>query len=197
LVNDAAKFQRLYELIEKEHLRYLDIFDESIWSQIQRGDLLEIQAKIRTPEFFKLTQVFDAISPLVDVVKAVDESFVDAKTDAVMKGFGGLTKILEERPLPLLFEAVSTPGYHFVVDLSRQFLRCDISELQGEATVLGKVLRVLAKGQVHEAFSLVPMTVPNLDKKAQKKLQKDCKSRNLVETVRGPGAVLAALAVYR
>src|SRR6516165_10770760 len=68
LVNDAAKFQRLYELIEKEHLRYLDIFDESIWSQIQRGDLLEIQAKIRTPEFFKLTQVFDAISPLVDVV---------------------------------------------------------------------------------------------------------------------------------
>src|SRR5262249_48098248 len=38
LVTDAAKFQRLYELIEKDHVQYLDAFDEAIWQQIRRGE---------------------------------------------------------------------------------------------------------------------------------------------------------------
>src|SRR5438552_443583 len=33
LVTDAAKFQRLYELIEEEHVQWLDAFDDEIWQQ--------------------------------------------------------------------------------------------------------------------------------------------------------------------
>src|SRR6266446_2665274 len=39
LITDAAKFQRLYELIENDHLQYLDGFDDQIWKQIRRGEL--------------------------------------------------------------------------------------------------------------------------------------------------------------
>jgi hypothetical protein len=197
LVTDAAKFQRLYELIGEEQVQYLDGFDDTIWQQIRRGELLELQCTLKIPEFFKVTQLVDAFAPMVDILKAVDASLVDAKAEAIIKGFGGLSKMLAEKPVPLMFEPVSTPGYHFVADLRRQFLRCEPSELQGEATVLGKVLRLLGKGQTYDAFSLLPSSVPNMDAKVQKKLRKDLKSRQLSEAVRGPGAIIAAVAVYR
>jgi hypothetical protein len=197
IVTDAAKFQRLYELIEDKHLQYLDGFDEAIWKQIRRGELLELQGKIRIPEFYKITQMVDTFAPIMDLFKSVDESFVDKKTETAMKGIGGLSKMLGEKPVPLIFEPVSTPGYHFVADLGRQFLRCDLSELQGEATVLGKVLRILEKGQTHEAFSLIPSSIPNVDRSARRRMQKDFKSKKLAEAVRGPGALIAAVAVYR
>jgi hypothetical protein len=112
---------------------------------------------------------------------------VDAKTEAAIKGFGGLSKMLSDKPVPLIFQPASTPGYHFVADLRRQFLRCELSELQGDATVLGKVLRILGKSQTHEAFSLLPALVPNLDPKKQKQLHRDLRSKQLSETVRGQG----------
>ena len=197
LVTDAAKFQRLYELVAQDQVQYLDAFDDAIWQQVRRGELLELQCTIKVPEFFKMTQIVDAFAPMVDIFKAVDASMVDAKTEAAIKGFGGLSKMLSDKPIPLLFEPVSTPGYHFVADLRRQFLRCELSELQGEATVLGKVLRILVRSQTHEAFSLLPSSFPNMDNKAQKQLQRDLKSKKLSETVRGPGAIIAAVGVYR
>jgi len=108
-----------------------------------------------------------------------------------------LSKVLADKPVPLICEPVSTPGYHFVADLRRQFLRCELPELQGEATVLGKVLRILGKNQTHEAFSLFPASLPNMDAKVQKQVQKDLKNKKLSEVIRGPGAILAVVAVYR
>ncbi len=197
LVTDAAKFQRLYELIAEDHIQYLDAFDDAIWQQIRRGELLELQCTIKIPEFLKLTQIVDAVAPMMDIVKLVDPSIVGAKAEAAIKAFGGLSKVLSDKPVPLLFEPASTPGYHFVADLRRQFLRCELSELQGEVTVLGKVLRVLGKNQTHEAFSLMPVSIPNMDLKTQKQLQRDLKSKKMSETIRGPGAIIAAVAVYR
>jgi hypothetical protein len=187
LVTDAAKFQRLYELVAEDQVQYLDAFDDAIWQQIRRGELLELQCTIKTPEFFGMTQIVDAVAPMVEFVKAVDATVVDAKTEAAIKGFGGLSKMLAEKPVPLIFEPASTPGYHFVADLRRQFLRCELSELQGEATVLGKVLRILGKSQTHEAFSLLPARFPRMDTKKKRQLQRDLKSQKLSETVRGPG----------
>jgi hypothetical protein len=197
VVTDAAKFQRLYDLIAQDHVQYLDAFDDAIWQQIRRGELLELQCTIRIPEFFKMTQIVDAFAPMIDIFKAVEAAIVDAKTEAAIKGFGGLSKMLSGKPVPLIFEPVSTPGYHFVAELRRQFLRCEMSELQGEATVLGKVLRTLSKSQTHEVFSLFPASIPIMDSKVQKQLQRDLKSNKLSEVVRGPGAILAAVAVYR
>lgn len=134
---------------------------------------------------------------MVDLFKTLDESLVDKKAEDAMKGLSGLSKMLAGKPLPLMIQSASTPGYHFVADLSRQFLRCGLSELQGEATVVGKVLRILTKGQTHEAFSLLPSSIPTMDRGARKRVQQEMKSKKLTETVRGPGAIIAAVAVYR
>ena len=196
LVTDAAKFQRLYELIEEEHIQPLDGFDDAIWKQIRRGELLEIQAKITTPEFYRLTEAVGSFAPMIEVFKAVDPSLVDKKAEEAMVGLGGIAKMLEGKPVPLIFQPASTPGYHFVAELTRSFLRCEMSQLQGEATVLGKVLRILEKGQSHEAFNVLP-SIPNLNRQAKRRMQADSKSKKMTETVKGPGAILAPVAVYR
>ena len=72
-VTDAAKFQSLYEILEEQDLvQFLDAFDEEIWNQLHRGELLEIDAAIRFPRPFILTQAIEDFSPLLDIVAAFD-----------------------------------------------------------------------------------------------------------------------------
>ncbi len=60
--------------------------------------------------------------------------------------------MLEDKSILLLFEAVSTSGFRFVANLPRRFLRCELGDLQGEATVFGKVHHILIEG--HRLFPL-------------------------------------------
>src|SRR5688572_28273680 len=45
-----AQFQRLYEVLENQgQIKHLDLFDDDYWADIQKGEILEIQSKIRIP----------------------------------------------------------------------------------------------------------------------------------------------------
>jgi hypothetical protein len=198
IVNDAAKFQRLYELLEREHLQYLDAFDEGIWSQLKRGELLEVQARIRIPELLQLFQSAESLAPILNIVKALGKSqTIDSETESMLHAAGEFGKFLGAKPVPLVFEAPSTPGYQFVADLPRQFLHCELSDLQGEAIVLGKILRVLPEGKEREVFSLIPTPIASLDKAGYVKLKSDLETQKAIENVKGPAIIMAPLAVYR
>ena len=197
VINNAANFQRLYELLEKDHLQYLDAFDEGIWSQLRRGELLEVQARIRIPEFLLMIESAESLAPMVDVMKALGQEPIDSETETAFRGISELVKLFENKPVPLVFEAASTPGFEFVAELSRQFLLSALSDLQGEAVVLGKVLRVLPEGKEHEVFSLIPSALAKLDKAKYEEAQRDLREKNVTEVVKGPAIIMAPLAVYR
>ena len=201
VINDAGRFQRLFEILEEQDaVQFLDAFDDEIWSQLRRGEILEIQANIKLPEAFSMLQLVDSISPLMDIMKAFDKDpLADPKTRAAFEGIQAISKLSENQHIPLLFEATSTPKFRFVSQLPRKYLRCELTELQGEATVFGKVQRILQKEQKFEAFSMVPAlaSLPNLTKQQRRKMQKDMADKNIAEIVKGPAIILTPVAVYR
>lgn len=201
-VTDAAKFQRLFELLEEsEQYRYLDVFDSMLWGAISRGDILEVQANIRFPDWFGVTQAIDDLSPLIDLMAAIgEEQIIDRKTRNAIQSISGFGKLLENRPMPIVFHAISTLGYDFTANLAKQYLRVTLSDLQGEATVYGKVQRILPKGEKHEVFSIFPAfstSLPSLSKAQKDKMQRDLAKQNLAQVIKGPAIILSPVAIYR
>jgi hypothetical protein len=128
------------------------------------------------------------------------DPLADTNSRMAFEGISGFAKMMEKSPVPVLFEAISTPKYKFVTNLSRQYIRCQISELQGEITIFGKVQRIIKLGERIEAFSLFPvlstsLTTMNISQKKQ--LQQDMAKKGLAEIVKGPAMVLSPVAFYR
>jgi hypothetical protein len=201
-VPDAAKFQRLYEILEEQDLiQYLDAFDEEIWNQLKRGELLEVQAAIRLPELLAVTKMVEDLSPLLGVMTALGQDPLDdPEARVAFDGMREVGKLTKQKHVPLLFEAVSTPGFRFVANLPRQYIRRPLSDLQGEAVVFGKIQRILTKGQKYEAFSLLPPSASFPTRrsltKEQRRKRRQAK-KGLTEMVNGPAIVLTPLAVFR
>ncbi|MCL4274028.1 MAG: hypothetical protein KJZ77_09170 [Anaerolineales bacterium] len=202
-VTNAAKFQRLYEILEKQEdgFRYLDLFDQEIWEQIRRGDLLEIEARIHLPKAFTLMQTMDDFAPWMDIMSLVgEEPLADAKTKAAFEGLKSVSKISEGKPIPIVFESSSTPTFCFTANLQRRFLKCQLSDIEGDATVFGKVQRVIKKGEKIEVFSLLPAfssKLPSLNTRQKKKMQQGLAQKELAEVIKGPALVISPVALYR
>lgn len=201
-ITDAGKFQHLFELLEtQDQIKFLDVFDEDIWNEISRGDILEIQSIVRLPTWFNLVQTIDSISPFLQLMTAMGQDpLSDTNSRTAYEGISGLAKTMEKSPVPVLFKAVSTPNYEFVTNLSRQYIRCQLSELQAELTVFGKVQRIIKSGERIEAFSLLPVlstSLPSMNISQKKQMQQDMVNKGLAEIVKGPAMVLSPVALYR
>ncbi len=202
IVTDASQFQRLYDLVEGENaIQVLDAFDTDIWGQLRRGEVLEVQAVLRLPKPLSLTQAVDSISPLLDILTAFDKDpLADPGTRAAFEGMRAVGKLTEKQHVPLIFNAASTSGFPFAAYLPRQYLRCELTDLQGEAVVFGKVQRILQKGQELEVFNLIPAltaSLPALGRQERRKMEREMAEKNISEVVKGPAIVLTPVAVYR
>jgi hypothetical protein len=194
----SSQFQRLYDLLQElDQLQHLDAFDNNIWETVERGEILEIQARLRLPSFLIQMEVIKEVTEFASTLPFITESL-----EGSLPGFSEVKRQIELRSVPLIFEAASTPGFKFFAELSREYIKCSLSDMQGEATVFGKVQRILPKGQKLEVFSVVPdvSSMQNLNREQRRKLQSNKKKANrsnLVETITGPAIVLIPVAVYR
>jgi hypothetical protein len=200
-ITDAAQFQTLYEILEEqEALMFLDAFDVSIWNQIKRGEILEIQANIRLPKNLLMIMDVENWSPLLDIMRiAGQEPLADNQARTAYEGMRAVGQSIADKPIPIIFEAVSTPGLTFLTHLNKKHLRREANELHGEATVFGKVQRIVPKGQKVEAFSLLPTITGNnsLNRQQRRKMEKSADMSKVIEEVKGPAIILTTVAVYR
>lgn len=201
-ITDAAKFQKLYEILEEKNMfQFLDAFDEGIWNQIRRSEMLEIPARIKISKNYKLVQDVENITPFIDLMKAFGQNpFKDQKENDAFEGFGAISKQVEKQNIPLIFEAESTLGFTFATYLSKKFLKCEINDLQGEATIFGKVQRIIPKGKQEELFSLIPAFesfTSSLSREERRKTQKDKVEKSISEMIKGPAIYITPLAIYR
>ncbi len=197
----AARFQHLHDLLtDSEDIQYLDAFDDGIWQQLRRGELLEIQASIRLPESVSLMRALPAFGQVLGAMERLTDSPLDdPQTAEQYKAMVELTSGGNAGQLPIVFEAISTPRYTFAGKLRTNYLLVDGEELEGEAVVVGKVLRLLAPGKEEEFASITPemQTLFRFMNRQQRRGAKGADPpRMLVEKVRGPAAILAILAVF-
>lgn len=197
----AARFKRLHDMLTKsEDIQYLDGFDDKIWQQLKRGELLEIQASIRLPEAVSLMQALPAFGQVLGVMERFTETPLDNPEEAEKyKALAELMSGPEDGQVPIVFEAISTPGYAFAGKLKKQHLLVDVSELEGEAVVVGKVIRLLVPGKEEEFASITP-EIGKLFQFMNRQQRRGTKGATppamVVGKISGPAAILAILAVF-
>ncbi len=196
-----SRFQNFYEKLEKENqIKHLDLFDEEYWKNIQKGDILEIQANIKLSEIQIALSLSKGVADLAELGKTIG---IDIKEDdlQIVQKMVSVSEWGEKKPLPIIFEAVNTPKYQFVARLPREYITCNIQDLQGEAVVFGKVLRFIEKGQKLELENIASdlLATVKLNRAARRKLasSKNKDIQAITDTVKGPAIVLIPLAIYR
>lgn len=200
-VTIAGQFQKLYELLDdQDSLKYLDLFDMGFWEKLERGEVVEIQANIRIPTILLQLQQTQNIAPYIDLMRMIGQDpLADPKTSEAMTGMTALNETIEDKPVPIIFTAISTPGYQFFTELPRKYLQSTLEELQGEAMVLGKIHRFVGKGKKEKVFSITPEldSFIGMSRKQRRAMKSSKKSDDLTESIRGPAIILTAIAVYR
>ncbi len=195
-----AQFQRLYEALEtQQQIKYMGLFDEQYWNEIRKGDILEVEANIRTPSLFLQIEQIQGVSSLASLVQKFGTVMSDSDLN-MLSGIGDLGRIIQSKAIPLIFQVQSIGKYQFTAELNREFVTGNASDFQGEAYVFGKVQKVLEKGEKVDVFSLLP-DLESLQLSRQQRLalksNKNKSKMKIVETVSGPAIVINPLAVYR
>lgn len=81
-----------------------------------------------------------------------------------------------------------------------QYLQCELSEPEGEATVFGKVRRIIPRGQQQDVFSIMPtgvMGLPNVTATQRQKMLREMVQKGLVDVIKGTAIILTPVAIYR
>ncbi len=201
-ITDVSKFQRLYELMEDNNLvQYLDAFDEEIWNDIKRGEIIEVPVKAKVPNTFKLLQEAESITPFVELFRTLrDEDFLKKEDTDTLNGIKAISELSKNQDIPLILEIENTPGYSLITRLSPNFIRCELEQLQGEVTIIGKVSRIVPKGKKEEIFSLIPNfdgIYGKMNRDQKRKFNKDKSNKNISDSVKGPAFILDPLAIYK
>jgi hypothetical protein len=203
VLTPPSQFQKLYEVLEKqEQIKHLDLLDDEYWANIQKGEILEIQAKVRIPTFIMQLEQVQGFAPLVNLMQKFGPGLVKDSDLTVLEGMSDLRKFNESKPIPLLFQSASTPKFNFAADLPREYITGNLTDFQGDAVVFGKVQRILSKGQKLDVFSFLPdmLNMPNLNRQQRLALKSNKNNKakgTFTETLVGPAIALTPLAIYR
>jgi hypothetical protein len=198
-----SRFDRLHvALSEAEMVQPMQAVDKAIWSQLRRGEILEIEAVTRlsgTATLFRMTEQVTALLPLMDLFGGEVDSEARENIEKLaefMKLSGGSASV------PIIAELVDSPDYQFVCHLESRSLRVAADAIEGEVTILGKIQRLLAEKETLAAGDLMP-GIGMFPRAERRKLEKSLSGFKSGETrvgdfaVRYPAALLTAVAVYR
>lgn len=195
VVTDAAKFDELYKLMESQgDIQYLDCFDNEIWNSIKRREILEIEVLVKIPDLYKTMNAIGDLMPLMGVLEQVmgKDMFKNEEEKNMVTGIMSMVNLENNQTIPLVCESESTEGYKFIVELSKEFLRMDVTNLNGEMTLFGKVQKIIPDGieiEVYNMFSGLKalMEIGNQNNNIEQ----------FIEKVTGPAMKITPLAIYR
>jgi hypothetical protein len=199
LLNDAAKFNKLYEYMEENnHLQSLTAFDEKIWNQIKRKEIIEADVMMNVPKLFKQFNAAGDLLPMIGAIQnATGEIFDGDEDDKIFKALQGMKETMNTDLIPLICESELTEGYKFILQLKSEYLQVDIKELNEEATIIGKVQKIYNEEEEVEFFSLLPSMKGLLNREERRKLNKSGSKDSLIEFVKGPVMKIIPLAIFR
>ncbi|HEX2391454.1 MAG TPA: hypothetical protein VHI77_00910 [Solirubrobacterales bacterium] len=146
---EESGFSRLASLLESSgSVQWLDSFDDEIWEQLERGEVLEIECQLQLPQIVQFMQVRAAIEPMKELMELTGEKF----DPEAVQGFGVLGLINQMlEGTPLIASALGSPDFRFIASLHDNWLRVAADELQGEAPAL---LLCRAQAQTRRAVQL-------------------------------------------
>jgi hypothetical protein len=189
---------RLIELLEEAgSLQFLEVFDDDIWSQLRRGEALEIDATIGLSAIAQLGGIAEVFEPLVAVMSSAGQE-VDAESMEAIKAISALSGLM--KTIPVLARPTGAPDYTFITSLKADALRVEQGQLSGEATILGTLQRRLRPDEgwsVFDALGLAGLPQGLREQMQESMAEGEDDSELGAMVVRAPAALLNPIAIYR
>lgn len=191
-----GEFRRLEGLLDHHGaVQWLEAFDEAIWQQLKRGELVAVESKVAVPTVLRLSELAEGIGPMMELAQLAGE-VVDEGTSEAIEGITKFGQALQE--LPVVARPTSATKYKFIVPLRRDALAVDIGDVQGASVVVGSVQRRLKPSESYSLLDNLGMSAAMSRaerRQAEREMRKNDAMRDAV--VSGPAAILTPLAVYR
>jgi len=81
--------------------------------------------------------------------------------------------------------------------LDREWLRCDLGDLEGEATVVGRVLKNWPEAQRHSLLTLPGLNLMSREQRRQWERGQSDADGGEEMTLEGPAATMSVVAIFR
>jgi hypothetical protein len=197
-----SAFNRLFGLLDESgQIQPINALDRAIWSQLRRGEVLDIEASVSLAGFTKLFDLATQMQQLAKVAAVFERPFEQTATASVGQ-ITDFATLMHSDWIPVVAKPIGSPKYRFLARLDRRKLLVDPMEIEGEAMLFGKLQRILGKGEelpvadVFPAWSALPIA-------KRRELEGKLRAADFARfglgetTIRPPGALLTAVAIYR
>lgn len=168
---------------------------------MRRGEAIEGDVLLGLPAFRRIAAIAKQFGGLASLIEGVTgESVVDAKGAEALAGIQGVAQQTASRGVPLVMEMAGAKRFKLLTYLDPEYLRVPEEELDGEATVVCKITRLLRRG---DSIDLSPVAdlmtatqqVNRQARRAQPKAQKV--EVPFSDKIVPPAAVVTAVAIFR
>jgi hypothetical protein len=201
----ASEFERLHQLLEqREAIQFLDAIDDNIWSQLRRGEIVEIEAVVQPTGLQKVAELFTTLQQLLPFAQAAGvEETLDSEAMTILTFIRDLANANPRDSVPIIVSLASTPKYKFAAQLRTDHLVAGEELLEGEVTVLGKIARKLREGETYMVGAVFAGLEQMLDDKSQRELAEvfekpEVRALGLASPrLEHPAATLTPIALYR
>jgi hypothetical protein len=188
-----AAYRRLEKLLEEEDaVQWLEAFDDAIWQDLKRGELVAVESDIKVPSLYHVTEMAAGVGPLVDLMRTLGED-IDDETEEAIEGISKVGQMLKD--VVAVAHAAGALRYKFVCSLKRDYLREDLGNLDGECVVVGSLQRRLKVGEKYSLLDSLGMS--GLPRAERRRVERDIKKQMPDAVISSPAAILAPLVIYR
>lgn len=198
-----ADFQAFRQALDSPApMERLEAMNEEAWGQLQVGEILELAAVLRQPQISIVIQAGGRVRSILEMAQAFDPA-IDPATVEMLTKLEALNGVVSTSTLPVIMSIVGSRRFQFTTELIDGALQVPVTELAGEATVLGTLQKKIPKGQSATTVDLgqtLPQVLENRETRRRSKQAAPSNSdfpREMELEIPYPVAVMKTLAIYR
>jgi hypothetical protein len=201
----VSEFDRLFRALDSRNaIQYLDNIDERIWGQLQRGDIVEVEAVVRLGGFQKMLELMNTVQELLPLAQSMGSGpSLDSETMQAMELMRQLAQAGPKETTSVIARLASAFRFKFACSLRETYILVDKALLEGEVTVCGKIQRKLKRKETYIVGGFFAGLEDILPRREQEELIGAFDNPELkalgVESpeIKYPAAILTPIAIYR
>lgn len=192
-LRDVKKFEELYsELNKNSMINILDGKENLDVESLKVSGIIELKVKIDVPKIYMQCSQLESIMPTIEIVQSSGLLNFKSKNDIMaLKGVNGLKEIVEKQPIPII---CINPHLKLISTLNRRYLKGNLSDLKGYATIIGKIQNIIPKGKGKEVFSLIPSIEEFFNREDIRRVRKE--NKEFIYSIKGPALEILTLGIY-
>lgn len=206
----SAKLQEILDYLKDENgeeIPYYDQLNDDTFTGLNRDDLIEGVFSLSLTKLETYAQIANTANLLSDVFSI--ESLSDEKTAEIVSTINKLADAERSKGIACILRFVNDKNkYPCYCRLDQSFLRVNQALLQTEVTIIGKISRIIPKGQVVNLTDITELTkikIPNANTRQgkQQRVQQIKSGQNpasmkiLQDEIKGPAIEIVPIAIYK